>query len=86
MANKTMLAMSQPVPKAGWVNCVTLGEFKIVTGSEHVHTQNIWLGGISERGLCLCQCYSQHPEAKEGPEFVPLVIETVVLSRPDDPK
>lgn len=50
IANKTMPAISQPVPKAGWMKWVTLGEFRMVTGSEHVQTQNIWLGRNQREG------------------------------------
>jgi hypothetical protein len=44
----TIPAISRPVPKTGWGNWVTFGEFKIVTGSETVHTQNIWLPFVSD--------------------------------------
>ena len=32
------------------------------------------------------RCYSQDPEAEEGPELVPFVVETIVLARLDDPE
>lgn len=35
-------ATSLPVPKSGWLKRVTFGEFRIVTGSETIHTQSIW--------------------------------------------
>jgi hypothetical protein len=44
---KMIPAISRLVPKAGWGNCVTLGELRIVTGKEQVHTQNVWLENVS---------------------------------------
>ena len=42
MVNSITPAMSLPVPNLGWGYFVTFGEFRIVTGSETVQTQNIW--------------------------------------------
>jgi hypothetical protein len=46
-----MPAMSRPVPKAGCSNCVTSGEFKMVTGSDTVQTQIIWLYALAVCGM-----------------------------------
>lgn len=61
-------AMSLPVPKAGCRNCVTFGELRIVTGSEQVQTQNIWLGmvRIAARFGCVHTYNTQKPKKDQN--------------------
>ncbi len=43
MANMMIPAISHPVPNLGWLNLVTFGEFRIVTGNEMIQTHDIWM-------------------------------------------